>query len=318
LDFYRSRLSKITAWGDRWPSAGWEFSQLTIPTAELLSTFPAEVDPYTPAPPPIIALPTRGAASTPTVLPPRTILFLADAVDRVANRAGVFLSDAAATVHNALCAKELIARDCNERAIPLWVWRELTPAAFAEQLAASGDAALKWGFHDGDYGGECYWNPSLRTVDVDFWLAKAALEAEALDRFLSTDAEPETHQTDQSSAERAPLAGSSPAACANRSGDGLQSMELPLPIYLQFLIELVPQLGGRDRIAAAKKEDTEGEIRARWRPELPSPSQNLLGAMATILRPPEAQRGGAKPMRVAVDGASGEGWNGSTPAALEG
>ena len=59
-------------------------------------------------------------------------------------------------------------------------------------------------------------------------------------------------------------------------------MELPLPIYLQFLIELVPQLGGRDRIAAAKEEDTEGEIRARWRPELPSPSQNLLGAMATI------------------------------------
>ena len=90
LDSIEVGSGKTTAWGDRWPRAGWEFSQLTIPTAELLSTFPAEVDPYTPAPPPIIALPTRGAASTPTVLPPRTILFLADAVDRVANQAGVF------------------------------------------------------------------------------------------------------------------------------------------------------------------------------------------------------------------------------------
>jgi hypothetical protein len=82
-----------------------------------------------------------------------------------------------------------------------------------------------------------------------------------------------------------------------------------LPVYLQFLVEIVPLLGGRVRIAGLKKEEVEAEIRAQWRPELRLPSQNKVRMMAMILRPPEAQDGGAKPMRAAGNGASGEGWN---------
>lgn len=84
-----------------------------------------------------------------------------------------------------------------------------------------------------------------------------------------------------------------------------------LPAYLQFLVELVPLLGGRENIVACKKADIQVEIEARWRPELGQRSQNLVGAMATILRPPEAQRGGAKPMRAGGNSTMREGWNGS-------
>ena len=77
---------------------------------------------------------------------------------------------------------------------------------------------------------------------------------------------------------------------------------------------MVPLLGGRDRITVCKKADIEAEIEARWRSELGQRSQNLVGAMATILRPPEAQRGGAKPMRPIDNGAFREQWNGFTPS----
>jgi len=133
LNFYRSRLGKITEWGDRCPSAGWEFSQLTIPTAELLSTFPAKSDPFTPAPPPIIAPPAREAASTPTLLPPQTILFLGEAIDRVETRTSADPWDAAIAVHRALCSGELVALSDREEVIPRGVWRSAAPMDLTER-----------------------------------------------------------------------------------------------------------------------------------------------------------------------------------------
>lgn len=66
------------------------------------------------------------------------------------------------------------------------------------------------------------------------------------------------------------------------------------------------------KLAEWKKEVIEAEIRARWPPELGEPSQNVVGAMATLLRPPEAKRGGAKRQRSTGNGATRDGWNRST------
>jgi hypothetical protein len=71
------------------------------------------------------------------------------------------------------------------------------------------------------------------------------------------------------------------------------------------------------RLAEWKKGDVEAEIIARWRAELGQPSQNIVGIMATLLRPPEAQRGGAQRRRSNGNGIMQERWNGSTLAEEE-
>jgi hypothetical protein len=208
-------------------------------------------------------------------------------------------------LHNALCSGDLVAEGANGRDVPINVWREWTSTRFLDCVSA-GETVWGWTDGIGDWT-----NPCLRTVDIELWLAKAASEAAALDHWLSEDAQPvENRQHAESTVETATLI--VPDYC--EPGGRAPSFTDPLPVYLQFLVELVPQLGGRDRIGSRKKTDIEAEIEARWRPELGQRSQNLAGAMATILRPPEAQRGGAKPMRAVGNGASREGWNGSTPA----
>jgi len=67
-----------------------------------------------------------------------------------------------------------------------------------------------------------------------------------------------------------------------------------LPPYLQFLVEMSSRLEGA---AERKKEEIEAEIKSNWPENLAGQSQAIIGYMATILRPPEAKRGGAKPAR---------------------
>jgi hypothetical protein len=151
----------------------------------------------------------------------------------------------------------------------------------------------------------------LRTADIDLWLAKTALDAAAIKHRLVEDAQSAEKPQDKQPAVEALV----PLASGHRKRvDECLPASDQLPTYLRFLIEMVPLLGGRDRIADRKKANIEVEIEARWRPELGQRSQNLVGAMATILRPPEAQRGGAKPMRAPGISVSREGWNGSTLA----
>jgi hypothetical protein len=130
------------------------------------------------------------------------------------------------------------------------------------------------------------------------------LEAPALGLRLAEDAQPvEKSQDDQPAAEvSAPL---ELEHC--EPGGGTPCKADPLPLYLQFIVEMVPLLGGHDRIAALKKEEVEAEICTRWWPELGQPPQNLVGMMATMLRPPEARFGGAKKLRTIGSAASYEG-----------
>lgn len=82
----------------------------------------------------------------------------------------------------------------------------------------------------------------------------------------------------------------------NSGSAGARAM---LPPYLQFLLEMADKLEGT---AGWKKDEIEEAIRNHWWPSLPTMSQNLVGVMATLLRDPEAQRGGAKPARPASNG----------------
>jgi hypothetical protein len=309
LDFRRSWIGKITEWDKHdWPAKGWGYSDLVVPTAELMRVFPVVEDPFAP----VIELSSENATSILTApLPEPTVLFLRDARDRVAERTGVSLRTAGITLHNALCGRDLKAEAPNGERVPQSLWRSFPPEQFLRNIEIG---TTDWGkFEGAEWWINCI-NPCLRTLDVDLWLIKAVQEAAALERWLAEEDQPvEKCQNDQSAAEKLAPEGVAPVGFGIRESSGRSPcVSDPLPVYLQFLVEMVPLLGGCDRIAERKKADIEVEIEARWRPELGRPSQNLVGGMATILRPPEAQRGGAKPMRMAGIGASREEWNRST------
>jgi len=62
------------------------------------------------------------------------------------------------------------------------------------------------------------------------------------------------------------------------------------------LIRIYRELG-EEVVNRSKKEELEDIIRARWPVEIGEPSTNKIRAMATFLRMPEAQRGGARRQR---------------------
>ena len=209
---------------------------------------------------------TSGCPEPPSAsLPSPKLLFLGSAIDRVADRTGAVWKDAATAVYHALCARELTAESAAGDEIPSSVWRSWLAADFAERISRSNDGG-PWGA-DGRYI-----NPSLTTQSVEFWLSQPSHEAPSCPavRAVPLDGGPTTE----------------PAQT-------VVTLAL-LPPYVRFLVEMSDCiLGAEER----KKEDIESEIRARWPDELRPASQALVGYMATMLRPPEAQRGGAKPSR---------------------
>jgi hypothetical protein len=68
------------------------------------------------------------------------------------------------------------------------------------------------------------------------------------------------------------------------------------PPYIRFLIRIYRELG-EEVVNGSKKEELGDMVRARWPAELGEPSTNKISAMATFLRMPEAQRGGARRQR---------------------
>jgi hypothetical protein len=67
-----------------------------------------------------------------------------------------------------------------------------------------------------------------------------------------------------------------------------------LPRFLRFAVQMTRRLGV-SAIAEQKKEITEAAIIEHWpEAQLGPASRSMVGYMATMLRPPEAQRGGAK------------------------
>ena len=73
-----------------------------------------------------------------------------------------------------------------------------------------------------------------------------------------------------------------------------QSRESPLPPYIQFMVNLAPELG--KTAPKMKKDEVRDHIKQRWDADtLGDPSAHLVDVMATLMRPPEAQKGGAKP-----------------------
>jgi hypothetical protein len=265
LDFQRSWLGKITGWTeDGCATEGWAFCKLVIPTAELLRIFPIN-DPSGNIAPAVIKLTSGCPEPSSASLPSPKLLFLGSAIDRVADRTGAAWQDAATAVYHALCARELTAESAAGDEIPSNVWRSFLAADFAERIFRSNDGG-PWGA-DGRYI-----NPSLTTQSVEFWLSQPSHEAPScpVERAVPLDDDPTTE----------------PAQPAVTLAS--------LPPYVRFLVEMsdcIPGAGER------KKEDIETEIRARWPDELRPASQALVGYMATMLRPPEAQRGGAKPSR---------------------
>jgi hypothetical protein len=93
----------------------------------------------------------------------------------------------------------------------------------------------------------------------------------------------------------------SSGTCANDTQQGTnkapqsdRSPESPLPPYVEFLVNLTPELG--KTAPKMKKDEVRDDIKQRWDSDaLGDPSAHLLDLMATLLRPPEAQKGGAKP-----------------------
>jgi hypothetical protein len=70
--------------------------------------------------------------------------------------------------------------------------------------------------------------------------------------------------------------------------------ESPLPPYVEFMVNLAPELGVT--ATKMKKDEVRDHIKQRWDADtLGNPSAHLLDVMATLMRPPEAQKGGAKP-----------------------
>ena len=66
-----------------------------------------------------------------------------------------------------------------------------------------------------------------------------------------------------------------------------------LPPYVQFIVFVFERLG-RDTIANLKKDDLQATIKELWWETLGPSSEALVAYMATMLRLPEAKRGGAK------------------------
>jgi hypothetical protein len=75
-----------------------------------------------------------------------------------------------------------------------------------------------------------------------------------------------------------------------------ESVAEDYPPYIRFLIRIYRELG-EEAVNRSKKEELEDIIRARWPVEIGEPSTNKISAMATFLRMPEAQRGGARRQR---------------------
>jgi hypothetical protein len=68
----------------------------------------------------------------------------------------------------------------------------------------------------------------------------------------------------------------------------------PRSPYLKFMNQLDAELGAK--AAKMKKDEVRDYIKQRWDADtLGDPSARLLDVMATLMRPPEAQKGGAKP-----------------------
>jgi hypothetical protein len=70
--------------------------------------------------------------------------------------------------------------------------------------------------------------------------------------------------------------------------------ESPVSPYVEFMVNLALELGVTT--FKMKKEEVRDRIKQRWDADtLGDPSAHLVDVMATLMRPPEAQKGGAKP-----------------------
>ena len=284
LDFESGTLSTVTEWEDEGgpPLAGWQYVGLMIPTADLMRVFPPSHSSEIPI---VIELKRSDTSQSLTLaaLPPQSLLFLREAVERIADHTGAAWSKAAMALHDALCSGQVTA-DADGNEVPCNTWCTYCPNDFVDRIECGNDRC--W-----EADGLRYSDPTLTVKSIDSWLLQsvAAVSTPSIELgFIQADDYVSVAQS--------------------------KAQTDALPIYLQFLNDIVSQLGGSDRIAERKKADLKAEIAARWRPELGQWSDNLIGMMATILRPPEAQRGGAKPMRALENGAPHEGSNDSIHA----
>lgn len=270
VDFERNCIEKITAWEhgpNGWPIEGWKDIDLVVPTEKLMRVFPAD-DPF---PPPIELSTSNPKPLLRSPLPPPKLLSIRAAVERVALHTGASFDDSARAFHDALCARDLIAEDSTGQELECAAWRSFSKEDFIDQVVSQDPLSVmaKFGWH---------LDPSVLRDAVDCWLARAAEEQ-------PTQAPPMPSRS--SAADDGPTAETAASKFAG-------------PPYIRFLNYVAGLLGAT--ADTLKKEELEAKIEAHWPKELPVPSQKLIGVMATLLRSPEAQRGGAKPARSSTRG----------------
>lgn len=80
----------------------------------------------------------------------------------------------------------------------------------------------------------------------------------------------------------------------NNNVDKANTIPDYLPPYLAFMIRATRELELTEENIPVKKV-IEHWLKENWPTELGQPTQNLVGSLATALRPPEAQKGGNRP-----------------------
>ena len=249
LNFRRSWIGKITEWDEHdWPTKGWGYSELVVPTAGLMRIFREEEDPFAT----VIEVKNENATSPiANPLPAPTILFLGNARDRIAERTGTSSRAAGIALHNALCGRELIAEAASGEKVPQSLWRSFSFEQFLQNVETG---TTDWGRFEGfEWWVDCI-NPCFQTVDVDLWLIKAAQEAAALERWLAEDAQPvEKPQDDQPVVKASAPMGFGVRESGGRSLCDADPLPSSLPPYVQFQLNMVTLLGGSQAIARTQE-----------------------------------------------------------------
>ena len=260
LNFRRSWIGKITEWDEHdWPTKGWGYSELVVPTAGLMRIFREEEDPFAT----VIEVKNENATSPiANPLPAPTILFLGNARDRIAERTGTSSRAAGIALHNALCGRELIAEAASGEKVPQSLWRSFSFEQFLQNVETG---TTDWGRFEGfEWWVDCI-NPCFQTVDVDLWLIKAAQEAAALERWLAEDAQPvEKPQDDQPVVKASAPMGFGVRESGGRSLCDADPLPSSLPPYVQFQLNMVTLLGGSQAIARLKKREVAEAIMKAW------------------------------------------------------
>jgi hypothetical protein len=137
---------------------------------------------------------------------------------------------------------------------------------------------------------------ALYTIDNVLWGFRRRRDMGIAEREEGTASGTSTPQADGSSLYPKPSASNSgvpqeqpdPAPRSDHSPD----LESSLPPYLGFMVNIVPELGVTTTM---KKDELKDLIKQRWDVEtLGDPSAHLVDVIATLMRPPEAQKGRAK------------------------